>query len=639
MIPNHQEHSPEQVQESPPRRGLFGSLRTRLRWSYALVSVIPLVLLGILLINTSYQTQRQNIEANQQTAADWVAREITNHLSTINDQLLKFGARVRPDQPSPQMLDTIFTLRETMPEIIDVSVMDAGGRERVHVSDLQLFHDEDLLDRSSDQLVQWVLTSGRVAQGPVARSAGSAVYSSYAPIFNDAGRVIGVIRAEVSTSRLERSLREAPLVNGSYAYLVNDAGELQLSGDITRDQPNSAGLTELFRNPVPVDEYAGDGGEIVIGAWASIPNQPANWKVVVEIPRRLAYQTVERDRWFLVLEISIVILTTIGWSLYQARRILQPIQELRAGAMTIGAGDLASRIPIREGDEIGELAQEFNRMAGHLEHSRAEIERQNERLREGLALARDIQLGLLPKGPPSDTRHLVVHARSIPAYEVGGDFYTYISLDESRMAVAIGDISGKGVGAALMMALASSMVEAQGREIEQPQRLLSALNQQLTARLKANRMNAAILYAVLDLAQRTLCVANAGMIAPFLLRDGRIQTIETYGLPLGSMAGARYVEQMVELQPGDLIVLVSDGIVEAHSPDSELFGFERLEQLLSQSYGLLRPDQIVDDVMDDVVHFMAGIEQHDDMTVVVIQPNLQVIEDLRAPQPAQEMLV
>lgn len=639
MIPSQREPA---SRRGPPRipvqRVLFGSLKMRLRWSYGLVSVIPLVLLGILLTNTSFQTQRQNISTDQQTGADWVAREITTYLSTVDDHLLRLGSHAQPDQPSSGVLEAIFALRESMPEIIDISVMDRAGQERVHVSQLRVFHDTELQDRSGDDLVQWALTTGRVAQGPVIGQAeGGLVYSSYAPIFNSVGRIVGAIRAEVSTSRIERSLREAPLEKGSYAYLANDAGTLLLSGDTTRVHAAPAQLAALFQQPQTIGEYSGSSGEMVIGAWSAVPTQPANWRVVVEVPRRLVFQAVQRDSLFLVIEIALVIITTIGWSLYQARRILEPIHELRAGAMTIGAGDLGSRIPIHERDEIGELAQEFNRMAEHLQHSRAEIERQNERLRDGLALARDIQLGLLPAGLPGDSQHLAIHARSIPAYEVGGDFYTYIALDDNRMAVAIGDISGKGVGAALMMALASSTVEAQGREIAQPRQLLAALNAQLTSRLKANRMNAALLYVVIDLDRHTMSVSNAGMIAPLLLHQGEVRMIETYGLPLGSMADARYTEMQVELEPGDLIVLVSDGVVEAHSPDGELFGFDRLEQALGQSQALLRPDQLVDDLIERVSDFMAGAEQHDDMTVVVIQPNLHMVEDGRVPQLGREV--
>ena len=305
----------------------------------------------------------------------------------------------------------------------------------------------------------------------------------------------------------------------------------------------------------------------------------------------------------------------------------------------IGAGDLAARIPIHGGDEIGELAGEFNRMAERLQRSHDEIERQNERLREGLALARDIQLGLLPSAPPGNMPHLAVRAHSLPAYEVGGDFYTYIALDKERMAVAVGDISGKGVAAALMMALASSMVEAHGRTVTRPELLLTDLNKQLSARLAVNRMNAALLYAIVDMERRNLCVANAGMISPLLLRDGNVELVEAYGLPLGSMPEARYVAVEVDLRPGDLLVLVSDGIVEARRAGGELFGFDRIEQILSRHAADRSPDDLITTIMQEVALFVDDAEQHDDMTIVVIQPNLSPVLDTHERPVDQEVLV
>jgi len=622
----HKSRSTSQAVPDERRRfHLFRSLKTRLRWSYALASFIPLALLGAILVNTSFRTQRQNTYNSQQTAADWVAREVGNSLSLIDGRLLGFGDRLRPEQSAAELQQAVAWLREAVPEIVDIAVLDRAGRERAHSSRLRVYNDSELIDRANDPLVQWVLETGRVAQGPIdTLEDGTLIYPSYAPMFSGDGQVIGAIRAEVDASLIARTLREAPLAPGSYAYLVRDDGAQQLAADPRASSP--AELPELLRSPETVHEYAVSADTQVIGAWSPIAVQPARWWAVVEIPRAMAYASTQRDTLFLIAEILLVIATTIAWGVYQARRILQPIRELRQGAATIAAGDLRSTIPIHAQDEIGELAQEFNRMAAYLEQSRAEIELQNERLREGLALARDIQLGLLPTNLPGGARQISVQARSIPAYEVGGDFYTYIALDDNRMAIAIGDISGKGVGAALMMALASSTVEAHGRAVSRPHELLGELNRQLAPRLNANRMNAALLYAVFDLSCGTMCVANAGMIAPLLIRGGHAEMIETAGLPLGAFAGARYADTEVALERGDMILLVSDGIVEARSADRSLFGFERLEALLD-SYGpSLHPDQLLGDLLDQVHAFMGGAEQHDDMTVVVIQPYVGAAE-------------
>lgn len=608
---------------------IFGSLKSRLRWSYALVSIIPLILLGLVLTMTSLQTQRMNIGDAQQTSADWVAREIRSSLSAVDNELLRLGDLAGPSESSLDVQRAIFNLRASNPDIVDLAVLDQEGRERFHVSQLRVFFEDELIDRGSDSLVQYVLRTGRVAQGPIRRRGdGFLYYPSYAPIFGPGGSLVGAIRAEVSANRLLRTLREAPVADGSYAYLTDALGAVLLDSDQTRVPVPPPQLRTLLQGDETVRDYMNGARQEVIGAWTRVAVQPDSWWVVVEIPQAIAEAQVRQSSLLLILQIALVVATTIGWGLYQARNILRPIQELQLGAKTIGSGDLHSRIPVHSDDEIGELAREFNRMAERLEISQAEIARQNEHLRHGLALARDIQLGLLPTSPPSDARQMAIHARSIPAYEVGGDFYTYITLDDHRLAVAIGDISGKGVGAALMMALASSTVEAHGRASAAPHELLETLNAQLSARLKANRMNAALLYAVIDLRNQRLTTSNAGMITPFIVRESGVEAVEVYGLPLGAMAAARYGDATVELQPGDLIVLVSDGIVEAHGPNGELFGFERLEQLLYERRSI-SPDKLMNEVIDQVCRFMGTTEQHDDMTVVVIQPSLgpQAVEE------------
>src|SRR5215216_2088168 len=136
--------------EAPPdqrRFHLFRSLKTRLRWSYALASFIPLALLGTILINTSFRTQRQNAYNSQQTAADWVAREIGNSLSAIDERLLGLGDRLRPDQSAAELHEAIARLREAAPEIIDIVVLDGTGRERAHSSRLRVYNDAELNDR------------------------------------------------------------------------------------------------------------------------------------------------------------------------------------------------------------------------------------------------------------------------------------------------------------------------------------------------------------------------------------------------------------------------------------------------------------------------------------------------------------
>jgi len=177
------------------------------------------------------------------------------------------------------------------------------------------------------------------------------------------------------------------------------------------------------------------------------------------------------------------------------------------------------------------------------------------------------------------------------------------------------------VGAALLMALTSSAVESQGRQIEHPAQVLTVLNNLLAPRLRANHMNAALLFVVVDPSEQTMRIANAGMIAPVLVTANGSQFIEVGGFPLGSFAGAVYQEHTIHFQPGDLLLLVSDGVVEAHDQNDQLFGFEGLDAAIAAARAADVHD-LVETVLDRVHQHMGDREQHDDITIVAVRPSV-----------------
>jgi sigma-B regulation protein RsbU (phosphoserine phosphatase) len=167
-----------------------------------------------------------------------------------------------------------------------------------------------------------------------------------------------------------------------------------------------------------------------------------------------------------------------------------------------------------------------------------------------------------------------------------------------------------------------SLLEERMRQISDPGTLMTTLNRQLTPRLQHNRMNAALLCMVIDLEQHTVAVANAGMIMPMMLRNGTVQSIDVGGLPIGSIDTLSYHTSEYRFDPGDLIVLMSDGIVEAHNVERELFGFARLAQTLQQSGVVITPEHLITTLIARVQQFMGPAKQHDDITIVALQPNM-----------------
>lgn len=604
------------------------SISTHLRWSYLISSTLPLLIVGTLLIVLNFRAQQRMVYNDQSYRANQVARDVSTYISGIEAQILQFGQSVVRDTSTPQLqlhVNSINTLA-----LRELFVVEANGRVIVHFAQNNIFPSAGTINHLDDPQIVSAL-AGRGVRSDLERTDdGQVVFTSILPV-REQSEVVGAISAEIDATPIEQVLRPLDVHTDMVTYLMNERYEVMLSnGPSAGTTPTS--LDPLFRIGTEIAQYDGGDGLRVVGARASIT--PSNWWIVVEQPASVAFATVQRSVMLLAMLVTVVGLFALGVGLWQAQKIVRPLQVLRTGAFQLGAGQLDHRIDIAGTDEMGQLAQTFNQMAEHLQASRAEIELQNDHLRNGLALARDIQIGLLPTTPPWNHNMLSVQARSLPAYEVGGDFYTYLNLPNDRAAIAVGDISGKGVAAALLMALTSSMVESHIRTIETPSEAFTILNDLLSPRLKLNRMNAALIYAIFDLQAQTMTVANAGMIAPYLIRTTATQNghtppstpsvscalIDVGGLPIGSLPLAHYQDVTVTLVPNDIILFVSDGVVEARNETGELFGFERLQDVMTTAPDSHDTTLLIARILHAVQEFVGQTDQHDDLTIVAVRP-------------------
>ena len=244
---------------------------------------------------------------------------------------------------------------------------------------------------------------------------------------------------------------------------------------------------------------------------------------------------------------------------------------------------------------------------------------QNERrLRTDLDTAREIQRQLLPNGA-REIPGLDLAAAYVPARELGGDFYDFLPYGEGRLAIALGDVSGKGTAAALYGSLAIGTI----REIVvdrdcDPACMLGLLNQRLyNTRLDARFI--AMLFGVYDAAHRRLTLANAGSPYPLLLRDGHVVSVRLEGVPLGLLPGTQYDESTLDLLPGDVVVFASDGILESANASDEEFGLQRLSAVLSSISTHDSARDIAERILAETDDHGAGTAPHDDRTLVVLR--------------------
>jgi serine phosphatase RsbU (regulator of sigma subunit)/predicted ester cyclase len=246
---------------------------------------------------------------------------------------------------------------------------------------------------------------------------------------------------------------------------------------------------------------------------------------------------------------------------------------------------------------------------------RERIER--ERIEQELRVARRIQQASLPKEIPTLAGWQITPFYQ-PAREVGGDFYDFHLLSEGRVGLVVGDATGKGVPAALVMSTTCGMLQAVSEALDSssPEEVLERVNEALTIRIPDN-MFVTCFYAVLDPKSASLSYANAGHDLPYLHRNGEAEELRARGMPLGLMPAMSYEEKEIELDVGEGVFFYSDGLVEAHDPNGEMFGFPRLRALVGE-HG--EEQALGEFLMEELYSFVGeGWEQEDDITLLTLK--------------------
>ncbi|MBW8895255.1 MAG: SpoIIE family protein phosphatase, partial [Acidobacteria bacterium] len=325
---------------------------------------------------------------------------------------------------------------------------------------------------------------------------------------------------------------------------------------------------------------------------------------------------------FLIIE-----MVALSMGLALARSITSAIHELFMGTERVRHGDFAHRITVQSNDQLGELAGSFNLMTGSIE-GLMQTAAEKKRLEEELRIARAIQMSLLPRGP-LDIPGLGITALCVPAREVGGDYYDFFRLSAARLGILIADVSGKGTSAALYMAELKGLVMALSQRYESPRDLLIEVNRIISEHLDSASF-ITMTYAVIDLQAGTMTFCRAGH-TPLIFLPGpsspaaAAQVLTPNGMVLGLRidgAAEKFAELLeeehVDLSPGDVIVLFTDGITEAMNPSSDLFGESRLSRIVEE-HGHLESDELRERIMREIEAFVGSADQHDDMTMILLK--------------------
>ena len=313
--------------------------------------------------------------------------------------------------------------------------------------------------------------------------------------------------------------------------------------------------------------------------------------------------------------LAVVIVGVVVLAFVNSQRVSKPIRQITEAGRKLAGGDYAVKVDIRTGDELQELGEVFNSTGPKLE--------ERERMKQSLALAMEIQQHLLPQEAP-ELEGFDIVGKSIYCDETGGDYYDFIELRDlgpKKLGIAIGDVTGHGIGAALLMASARGVLRSYaGRHGGDLSGLFGALNTHLFRDTGDERFMT-LFYGVVDAQSRSLRWTSGGHDPAMWLRrgTGEVEELANTGIPLGIMERFEFDSGgPVILERGDVVLIGTDGIWEARNSGAEMFGKGRLREILKSSADK-SAEEIYDAVVEAVKAHITGMPQADDITLVVIK--------------------
>jgi sigma-B regulation protein RsbU (phosphoserine phosphatase) len=304
-----------------------------------------------------------------------------------------------------------------------------------------------------------------------------------------------------------------------------------------------------------------------------------------------------------------------------AKRVSYPIQELANATDRIARGDLTHRVEVNAKDEIGSLVSSFNNMTQELQENKERIiamARREAQVARDFEIARAVQQNLFPDELPSQAGWDFA-ATCRPAKAVGGDYYDMFDIAPGKILFAQGDVSGKGLGASLVMASVHAIIRSWAvSSQDDPARLIEELNQYLITSSSSDTF-VTMFMGLLDCSKATLWYVNCGHPPAVVRRakSGDIENLNVGGMPLGIMVSDGYEAGKCRMAEGDSVVLVSDGVTEAFNRDGHMFEERRLVETVIASENLSAAETL-EKVIEDVDGFSQGCEQADDLSVLVV---------------------
>jgi len=439
--------------------------------------------------------------------------------------------------------------------------------------------------------------------------------------------IIGHLTAMVPASQVLRQVMAAtPRGEGEIPFARGADGEIYVQYPEERELLRETGVSEPNRESAATDNLSLD--------WIVAESADSETGLVLGVARPIAEPLREIRRTAfnnMAYGLALVVLAMVG-ILWLSRRMTINLTQLSEGAERLAAGDLSARVSIATKDEFGQLGSTFNRMAEQIredqgrlldeerrrkeeEIQRRLVEAENERRSREFEEARQLQLSLLPRHVP-ELPDVEIGTFMRTAAEVGGDYYDFFPSDRHELVAAIGDAAGHGLRAGTMVSVVKGFLTSATMDAE-----LAALlgrSSRSLRRMQLGRMNMAL--SLVRLAQGEISIASAGMPPALVWRanSGSVEEVVLPGTPLGGMADTSYLEWSSRLDPGDTVLLMTDGFPELLDPTGEPLGYSRVRSIFSASVQS-SAKSIIKNLSRQAEKWSAGQPPQDDITFLVLR--------------------
>lgn len=470
--------------------------------------------------------------------------------------------------------------------------------------------------------------------------AGNTVMTTYSvPFYKPDSSIRGIVTADVDLQNFTAQTLDIQIGQTGYAFVISQNGTFIIHPDhnyVMRETIFSiaeASQDSLLREIGKDMIYGKTNIESIEDFWrggkahlAYTPIRSSQWSFAVILPEKEMMSVVTQFSKKLILFMIIGFSGLLGVVFLVSYSLTKPIKKLAWAAHELALGKLETEISgVNSKDEIGELANTFNKMVKDLNlyiHDLTETTKAKERVEHELTIASEIQQSILPHTyPPFPGRkEFDLFALTKPAREVGGDFFDFFFVDDNHIGFLVADVCGKGVPAALFMAITRTLIKTAAVGEISPAKTLENVNKAIYPD-NSSCLFISIFYAIYNINDGSFCFANAGHNLPYIkYESGSVEQIpKTKSIALGVMENLQLEERNLALGINDLILLYTDGLTEAINVSEEMYEEERLVRFLKHCAVKQNMRSLTQHLLEDVEKFSGEVEQFDDITLLVLQ--------------------